>query len=179
MGTLPTTQGDSIYANSEGVQVFTKPDISANRERNGKNGDVVSFEKGTFIGKYTGIQIGNFYEVDYIIDYRFGLFKFGSKDRLFTGYLLDKDITTISAQEIKDEKKEAANKEFEKQLKEALDGGKTQTGVTGSSGEEKTTDSTTILVISGLALLLLGGLYVYTNREKETKEPAVSKLNKP
>lgn len=165
MATLPTQQGDSVYADKDGVLIYTEANLEADKQRNGDNGGVISYSKGDFIGTYTGNKIGNFCEIDYVIRYKFGLFKWGVKNRNFTGFVLLNQITTVSPQMTADEKKVADAADFQKQLDAISGSGTTATTATTASGTTSSSNNTLLYLIGGGALLF-GGAWLYFNRKK-------------
>ena len=150
------------------------------KQRNGDNGGVVSYTKGDFIGTFTGKIVNGFYELDFVVRYKFGLFKWGVKNTSFTGYLLPNQITTISQASVDDDKKKQEEEDYKKQLAAAL-GTDNEGKTTASSGTATTKNNTMLYVLGGLALLL-GGAWLYMNRKKKpavaTALPVVQPLKK-
>jgi hypothetical protein len=173
MTNLPTKAGDSVYANSNGVQVYTEPNINSDKQRTGDDGGIKSYNKGDLIGTYTGKTINGFYEVDAIIRYKDGAFNWRVKNRGFTVYVLDNQITSTSQQDLIDAKKQKDEEEYKKQLEAALGNG--IDGRTTGSGGTSGGNNTFIYLFGGLALLL-GGAYLYNNRKKK---PSVAVINPP
>ncbi len=172
MTNLPTKIGESIYASANGVQVYTEPDINSDKQRTGDDGGVKSYNKDDLIGTYTGKIINGFYEVDAIIRYKDGIFNFRVKNRSFTVYVLDNQITSTSQQDLNDAKKAKDDAEYQKQLEAALGNG-IDGRTTGSGGNTTGQNNTFIYIFGGLALIL-GGAYLYNNRKKK---PTVAAIN--
>lgn len=178
MANLPKIQGDSIYADKDGVYIYKNPGFDSDIVGNWiTNGDI-QYNIGSLLGTFTGNKFGEFYEVTGSVRIRV-LPLLPKRNVTFTGWVSGNQITTISPQSVDADKKLADDAAFQANL-DKITGGKT-TATTASSGTATTKNNTMLYVLGGLALLL-GGAWLYMNRKKKpavaTALPVVQPLKK-
>lgn len=166
MTNLPTIQGDSIYASKDGVQIYESANMDSDKLRNSSNGGVLSYSKGDFLGNYTGVTIGNFYQIETVIRYKFGIFKWGVKNRNFTGFVLKNQITTQSKEDLESEQKKQEEQNLQVQL-DKISGSGADENLTASGKIPTTSSNNTFLYVLGGLGLLLGGAYLWFTRKKK------------